>query len=163
MPTPTYTPLATVTLGSSAASVTFSSIPATYRDLILVSQILQNTTGVRQAVIKPNGDAGNASLVFMDGSGSAATSATAKTITAFYLGAGPAANTPVAVITQIMDYMATDKHKTFLNRSGSSFDPVSAYASRWASTAAITSLVFEPTSGGNFSAGTTLNLYGVIA
>ena len=36
MPTPTYTPLATVTLGTSAASVTFSSIPATYRDLILI-------------------------------------------------------------------------------------------------------------------------------
>jgi hypothetical protein len=36
MPTPTYTPLATVTLGSSASSVTFSSIPGTYRDLILI-------------------------------------------------------------------------------------------------------------------------------
>jgi hypothetical protein len=163
VPTPTYTALANVTLGSSAASVTFSSIPATYRDLIIVAQVLQNTTGARQGVLKPNSDVGNASLVYMDGSGSAATSGTAALLTTYFMASGPAANTPVTAITQIMDYSATDKHKTILNRSGSSFDPVSAYASRWASTAAITSFIYDSYQGGNFSAGSTFSLYGVIA
>ena len=36
MATPTYTPIATQTLGSAAASITFSSIPGTYTDLRLV-------------------------------------------------------------------------------------------------------------------------------
>jgi hypothetical protein len=163
MPTPTYTPLATVTLGSAAASVTFSSIPATYRDLVLVQRVLQNTTGVRQGIIRPNNDSFNASLVFMDGSGSATASGTGSILTTFFMASGPAANTPITAITQIMDYSATDKHKTILNRSGSSFDPVSAYASRWASTSAITSLVYLPNQGGNFSAGSTFDLYGIVA
>jgi hypothetical protein len=36
MPTPTYTPLANVTLGATAATVTFGSIPATMRDLVVI-------------------------------------------------------------------------------------------------------------------------------
>jgi hypothetical protein len=32
----TYTPIASITLGATATSVTFSSIPSTYTDLILV-------------------------------------------------------------------------------------------------------------------------------
>jgi hypothetical protein len=163
MPTPTYTPLATVTLASAAASVTFSSIPATYRDLVLVSLVLQNTTGVRQGVLRPNNDSFNGTLVYLDGNGSAVFTGTNSIIGTYYLASGPAANTPVSVITQIMDYSATDKHKTILNRSGSSFDPTSSYASRWASTSAITSLVFAPNQGGNFSAGSTFNLYGIVS
>jgi len=163
MPTPTYTPLATVTLGTAAASVTFSSIPATYRDLVLVSQVLQNTTGDRAGVIRPNNDSVNATLVYLDGSGSTVASATATTITTFFIASGPAANTPASAITQIMDYSATDKHKVVLNRSGSRYNPTSAYLSRWASTSAITSLVYFPSVGGNFSAGSKFDLYGIVS
>jgi hypothetical protein len=65
MPTPTYIPLATVTLGSADSSVTFSSIPATYRDLILVLNGTRSTTsGVRA---RANADAGaNYPMVYMD-------------------------------------------------------------------------------------------------
>ena len=34
--TPTYIPLATTTLGSASNSITFNSVPATYRDLIVI-------------------------------------------------------------------------------------------------------------------------------
>jgi hypothetical protein len=162
VPTPTYTPLATVTLASSAASVTFSSIPATYRDLILVTALQQNTTSDRQAVIRPNNDSVNAFLVYMDGSGGGTNSSTDTKIS-LYFATGAPANSPVTSIAQIMDYAQTNKHKTFLIRAGSSYNPTSAYAVRWASTSAITSLVIPATTGGNFSAGSTFNLYGVIA
>jgi hypothetical protein len=56
MPTPTYTPLATVTLGTTAASVTFSSIPATYRDLIFV---LSGLGGSANITLRYNGDSGS--------------------------------------------------------------------------------------------------------
>jgi len=155
--------LANITLGSSASSVTFGSIPATYRDLRLVITAQQNTTSDRQATIKPNNDAGNASLIYMDGSGSSTASGTATNISIYYIAPGPAANTIVMSTTDIMDYSATDKHKTFLTRAGSSYNPVSAYASRWASTSAITSLVIYPNIGGDFSAGSTFALYGIVS
>jgi len=76
MPTPTYTPLATVTLGSTAASVTFSSIPATYRDLILIITA-QRTGSPVNVGMRFNGDSGsNYSSVFMTGTGSSAISGT---------------------------------------------------------------------------------------
>lgn len=157
-------PLQNITLGSSTASVTFGSIPGTYRDLRLVVTAQQNTTSDRQATIKPNNDAANASLVYMDGSGSGTgVAGTATNISIYYIAPGPAANSIVQSTTDIFDYGATDKHKTFLTRSGSSYNPVSAYASRWASTTAITSLVIYPNIGGNFSAGSTFALYGVVA
>jgi len=163
MPTPTYTALATITLGSSAATVTFSSIPGTYRDLVLVSNIKQNTTGARQCNLQPNGDTGNAFLVYMDGSGSAASSGTSSALSMFYMASGPAANTNVMSIAQILDYSATDKFKTILTRAGSSFDPVSAYAAQWTSTSAITSVTIFPNSGGNLSSGSSFDLYGIVS
>ena len=41
----TYTPLATSTLGSAAASVTFSSISGSYTDLVLVISCAQSAAG----------------------------------------------------------------------------------------------------------------------
>jgi hypothetical protein len=65
MPTSTYVALATTTLGATAASVTFSSIPATYRDLVLV---YNGTTSANIGVdVEFNGDTNSAnySRVFM--------------------------------------------------------------------------------------------------
>jgi hypothetical protein len=64
--------------------------------------------------------------------------------------------------TQIMDYSATDKHKTLLVRwdtlrSGS---VVLAQANRWANTAAITSVTVLQDSG-TISAGSRIDLYGI--
>jgi hypothetical protein len=65
-------------------------------------------------------------------------------------------------IAQIMDYSATDKHKTFLVRSNTTANNVAAHAVRWANTAAITTVAVEAIST-TWAVGTTLNLYGVIA
>ena len=160
MPTPTYTPLATVTLGSSASSVTFSSIPATYRDLILVVSAPNTTTdtGIRTRF---NGDTGsNYTVVSMRGTGSitqstSGTNTFANIVDSFvssgYIGIG-----------QIMDYSATDKHKTILVRKGAAFEDVGALANRWANTEAITTIELSPNLN-QFAIGSTFNLFGVIA
>jgi hypothetical protein len=166
MPTATYTPLATVTLGSSASSVSFSSIPASYRDLIIVTNILSPTVDGCDFALRVNGDTGtNYSYVRMYG-GSAATgsdsSASATNISGGF-GLGNNTTTPAPVTIQIMDYSATDKHKTFLTRlndMGRSWS--AAFASRWANTSAVTS-VQVLTTVNNFAAGSTFSLYGVIA
>jgi hypothetical protein len=157
MPTATYTPLATVTLGTATASVTFSSIPATYRDLILVMNGVGSLS--TDDVLRFNSDSGaNYNWVRMFGTGSTATSSASASQT-YIRNTGN--TSPVnSMIIQIMDYSATDKHKTVLSRGDNPAETVMAVASRWANTAAITS-VSHSVASGTWTVGSTFNLYGI--
>jgi hypothetical protein len=164
MPTTTYTALATVTLGTTASSVTFSSIPATYRDLILVTEgTLVTASSVR---FRYNADSGsNYSRVAAQGftGGTDSGAGTEGQIVPF-LPNNFEASSRFAVIANIMDYSATDKHKTGLFRTNGRADGsglVAMAAARWANTAAITTV--EVLTGTTFATGTTFSLYGVIA
>lgn len=158
MGTPTYTPLANITLGSSASSVTFSSIPATYRDLIVVGDYTGSTVAL--VLMEFNGSASGYTAVEMSGSsGGGVSSSTATNIN---FGAIYGSN-KMTVISQIMDYSATDKHKTVLRRGNNAQQSeLNAAAGRWASTSAITSISIA-TTGGTFSSGSTFALYGIEA
>jgi len=152
MPTPTYTPLANITLSSSAASVTFSSISQAYRDLVLV---LNGTPSGGDVYLQFNGDNNNAgySWVSMRGDGSSATSATGTGQIVLFSIAGQS-------VINIMDYSATDKHKSSLTRFDHSSNGTNARASRWPNTAAINSLVIT---NATFPVGFTASLYGIAA
>ena len=161
MPTPTYTPLATVTLGTTVTSVTFSSIPATYRDLILISQV-QSVSGTDSLDIRLNGDATtDKSNVFMNGNGSSASSYTQNNVASINAGDVYSTDRNTVSISQIFDYSATDKHKTVLTRYSRAANIVLAIASRQPTTSAITSV--EVRCGTSFASGSTFALYGVIA
>ena len=156
MPTPTYTPLATVTLAGTASSVTFSSIPATYRDLVLVSAPLHASGAGLNLTI--NGSTADGSYVIMYGLGSGSgESGTGSVVLGATSDTAQSAN-----ILQVMDYSATDKHKTFLLRSDRAGAGTLAYAQRWAQTSAITSLALVPTTG-VIAIGSTFALYGIVA
>jgi hypothetical protein len=161
VPTPTYTALATVTLASAAASVTFSSIPATYRDLILIITA-QRTGSPVNVGMRFNGDSGsNYSSVFMTGTGSSATSGTVSgTNVQLDVYPYPPSSGFNNYIVQIMDYAATDKHKSVLVRVNDAGNATEASAARWANTAAVNSLALTLS---NFNTGSTFSLYGVIA
>lgn len=158
-----YVPLANITLGSSASSVTFSSISQTYKDLVLVMDgaVASNFTF---PCIRFNGDtASNYSVINMVGNGSTATSSQNAGITsALFTGYDWGAGNPANLIINVMDYSATDKHKSLISRSNVPAIGTSALAQRWASTAAVTSLVIFSQSG-NLSAGGSYSLYGVSA
>jgi hypothetical protein len=166
LPTPTYTALATVTLGSSASSVTFSSIPATYRDLILIVNGSPSDNSYPGVTSRLNGDTGaNYSRVRMGGDGTGSGGSTSLTGATnlelnSYFGLGSSTSSRMALIAQLMDYSATDKHKTVLTRSGTNTDGVEALAGRWANTAAVTTWLVYTTSAA-FGAGTTFALYGI--
>lgn len=166
MPTNTYTPLANITLGSAQASVSFSSINQGYRDLILVMQIRTTRSATSDGgFVRANSDSGaNYARVGMYGNGSSTGSFTG-TETGFYLSVtGNNATSGVfdMNVLQIMDYSATDKHKTALLReSENQITTVLAEAQRWANTAAITSLTIVPQVGPNLAAGSTFALYGI--
>jgi hypothetical protein len=157
MPIPTYTPLATVTLSSTTSSVTFSNIPATYRDLIFTYD--GTVSGGAFARIRFNSDGGfNYSNVQMYGSGTTATSSLPGNGDNIEFAEFQATHN--SAIVQIMDYSATDKHKTVLGRSNNASSNVQGKAGRWANTAAITSVQILAT---NMLSGTTLSLYGIVA
>lgn len=157
--------LANLTLGSAQASVTFASIPATYRDLRLVINA-KNSTTPTNILVRFNGDSGgNYSSVYMKGSGSSATSgsdgpsSTANNIGVAYATAGLFDLTTF----DLFDYSATDKHKTGLARAGNAYsEGAVARATRWASTAAVTSIVCILDSN-NFDTGSTFALYGIVS
>jgi hypothetical protein len=157
MPTPTYTPLANITLGSSAASVTFSSISQAYRDLILV--VTGTTTSdTIDVVTRYNGDSGsNYSVVMAYGTGSS-TGSGASTRT--YTLSGRMGTNVSTNVFQIMDYSATDKHKTEIARGNDPATFLQMTANRWANTAAITSINVALMSG-NFNSATSFSLFGI--
>jgi hypothetical protein len=166
MPQPTYTALATVTLGSSASSVTLSNIPSSYRDLILIMDIIGSTTTINPFVgIRFNADGGNNyNRVAMVGTGSSTSSFAAANQSSFFCAGFPASNSGSRglTITQIMDYTATDKHKSILQSESNPTVSVIAYAARWADTSAITSMAITAFDN-NFGSTSTFSLYGVIA
>ena len=161
--TTTYIALATTTLSSATSTVTFSSIPATYRDLIIVVGNAQSASGNPGLVARFNGDTNsNYSYVRMTGNGSTTGSASATDTFAVLAAAFGLSTSQIATtITQIMDYSATDKHKTYLSRSSRADAGVEAGAGRWANTNAITSVAVFLGGSLNFAAGTTFSLYGV--
>jgi hypothetical protein len=134
--------------------------------LILLTQIRTTRSATSDGgFVRANSDSGaNYTRVGMYGTGSGTGSFTG-TETGFYLQlTGSTATSGVfdMNILQIMDYSATDKHKTALLReSENQVSTVLAEAQRWANTAAITSLTIVPQVGPNFTSGSTFALYGI--
>jgi hypothetical protein len=161
MPTPTYIALSNITLGSAASSITFSSIPATYRDLVLVFSGAGSTT--LEGRLRLNGDTGSNYIYVRfsaDGSTQSSTVATSQT-SGFVSGIAKATTTGALQITaNIMDYSATDKHKTIISRADEAGTGTESFGNRWQNTAAITSVQIF-TSTGNWAIGTTAALYGI--
>ena len=163
MPTPTYDLIASTTLAASTSSVTFGSLPQTYRDLVFVFSGVGNTDGFAQnTLLQINGDTSNTYTgVRMTGTGSA-TQSSADTFTAFYTG-GVNNGERIQQAIQFMDYSATDKHKTVLIRDNTPARGVGATAGRYPSTSAVTSFRIFFIGSNTFASGTTFNLYGVIS
>jgi hypothetical protein len=167
MPTPTYTPLATVTVAVTSLSVTLSNIPASYRDLIIQGQFRSTRAAATEDLyIDLNSDTGSNYLsVYMLGSSGGAQSVTQTTsgVAAFSntIAATGTANVLSDGQIAIMDYSATDKHKSMLSRNGGgNQDQVWAGAHRWANTNAVTTIKLYYKIG-SIAAGTTISLYGI--
>jgi hypothetical protein len=164
-----YVPLANLTLTGSASLVTFTSISQSYRDLVLIVNPvgLTGTPTVTGSAIRINSDSGsNYSWVSMTGTGSSAVAFT-NTSTGFDLACGNSNDVSSAKV-DFLDYSVTDKQKAFLQRGSQPTINTNAYAMRWASTSAITSIqLYSPDyfagTVDTWSTGSTFALYGVTA
>jgi hypothetical protein len=162
--TATYENIATTTLGSAQASVTFSSISGSFTDLILVESFQFASTGSQS--LMTFGDTSTLySATTLRGDGSAANSSR-------FTNLANLANTPgntngtasvqVTGIRHIMNYSNTTTNKTIIQRFNDSTAQVVAVVGLWRNTAAINSIVLTSLSG-NYASGSTFTLYGIKA
>ena len=141
MATNTYVAIETKTLSSAVSSVTFSSIPQTYTDLVLV---VTNTTGSTNSIALQLGnntlDTGsNYSNTVLQGDGSSASSQRDTSQTSLIFGStGTGINT---TICQIMNYSNTTTNKTLLSRANwGGYTLLRALVGLWRSTSAINTI-----------------------
>lgn len=156
----TYEPIASQTLGTAVTTVTFSDIPATFTDLVLVANIRGSVAAYPQILV--NGSAANLSRTSMTGNGSTASSFRSSDnyiVGAVNWNAGDSAFT---TITHIFGYSNTTTFKTLLTRVSNASIGVEAVVNTWRSTSAITSFAYYASSG-NLAVGSTLSLYGIKA
>jgi hypothetical protein len=160
----TYEPIATNTLGSATATVTVSSIPSTYTDLILVAVFGNSANSNKDIRWTFNGDtATNYSNTFLYGTGTSAASARDSSATANRI-SGSSNNTPVSpIVLQINNYVNSTTYKTSLCRNAASAWNTTASVGLWRNTAAITSISLTNESAANFVIGSTFTLYGIKA
>ena len=162
----------TVTVGSGgASSITFSSIPATYTDLLLVvSPKLSFAALTASMGVFLNSAAADTNYRYLRGTGSAANSAADTGRQDFYIGEAPAnsstANTFGLFQVYIPNY-AGSQQKTMSSEGIHENNSTTAYqfvsAGLCTKTAAITSLTvrgFEGTSG-NLVEYSSASLYGI--
>lgn len=156
MATPTYVPLASITLASNSLQVSFSSISQSYRDLVIVC-----TGGVvarTGTAITFNGSASMSGL-YLTGTGSTVTTGGFSGNSFSDVWENSTTNLTTSII-QIFDYSIDGREKHFLVRSGNAIpNGVEAYAIRSSDTAPITSI--ELTYSGSWAAGCTFVLYGI--
>jgi hypothetical protein len=156
MPTSTYIALGTATV-TSDSSITFSSIPATYRDLVVI--VACSNSGTSNLSMRFNGDTGsNYTMLRMFAfSGGGPT-------TDYYTGdkseGGNIYAEQFLVHANILDYSATDKHKIILSRNLASGTSIFYHANRWANTNAINQIEVLP-NGGSLTG--TISLYGIVS
>ena len=161
----TYEPISTQTLSNSTTqTVTFSNIPGTFTDLILVVNGGMDTATGYTIAIRINSDTGsNYSDTRLYGNGSTVTSDRHSNATMMYLGVPAKQTLNGNHILQFLNYANATTYKTVLSRDNDASVILFANVGLWRSTATITSISASPEFTANWYSGTTFSLYGVKA
>lgn len=170
----TYLPIATTTLSTNQASVSFTGIAGTYTDLYLVCFYRDTRTqSYSYPAIRFNGDSGsNYSSLSFYGTASTLANQNANNQTSLTIGEAAGASSPSGeyspLLINIMGY-TIGINKTVLIRSGNvngnGGNNNGALVRQWRNTAAITQIDILPDGGGgtNIAAGSIFTLFGIKA
>ena len=163
----TYTPISSQTLTSAAASVTFSSIPGTFRDLILSISAGTDGNAASLEITQINGAGITGLAISMSMDSSSTKSSNSGNLRMFPVDS-IMSNTAFGqfhpMTLNFKDYSETDKHKTVIAKGGSTISDnhTGAVAIRLATLSAITSINLTAP-GASFAAGSRFSLFGVAA
>lgn len=169
----TYVPIATQTIsGSTTSTITFSSIPSTYTDLVLVANIASGGAGDIY-MAKLNSDTSpsstNYSQTILYADGSTVGSYENLNYPVLFLGYMPltSSNAFSTTISHFMNYSNTTSYKTVLSRTNDTTNAVGAavgiFPNLWRNTAAISTITLVTQNSTGFKVGSTLSLYGITA
>lgn len=168
--------IATVTGNGSSSTVTFSSIPSTYKHLQLriISRVGIDSASLSGNLMTFNSDTGsNYTFHSLRGDGTNATAVgfATGTYSGFLINSSPAsqllASTHSVNIVDIHDYSDTSKNKTARLLGGYDFNGgtgggnINLRSSAWLNTSAISDITITNLNSGNYVAGSTFSLYGV--
>jgi hypothetical protein len=161
----TYEPISSQTVGTAVASITFSSIPQTYTDLVLITNT-GNGSGDKAIFVQlGNGsiDTGsNYSSTFLFGDGAAAVSGRTTTQTSMLASRTASGITGNGSII-LQNYSNVTTNKTMLSRGNTVNGMAVLYVGLYRSTVAINTIKLFDESANNFSVGSTFVLYGIKA
>ena len=157
----TYEPIQTYTVsGTSTSTITFSSIPSTYTDLVLVMQA-QNADAY--ALFRANGNTSSVySRTDFYGNGSSGQSGRGSNENTWYPSTGTSSVIGSAIF-HVMNYATTTTNKTVLARNNLTTNQIAISAFLYRSTSAISSLSLAVPASNNWIAGSTFTLYGIKA
>ena len=166
----TYTLINSTSLSTTAASVTFSAIPATYDDLVVSVNARCDVASISQGLrLTANiSTASNNSFTLIQGDGSSAVSSNAASASFITIGningTTSTTNTFQNLEIYIPSYRVSQKKplsgfNVLENNATEAY--IRATAALIDSTSAITSLTLEVASSGNFVSGSTFWLYGI--
>lgn len=165
----TYEAIATTTLGSNTTTITFSSIPGTYTDLVLVANCGKKNNVSNTINIRVNSDSGSnysTTRLWNDSSNAASDRQTSASNMHTQ---SPQYNAVESIfLVYFMNYANTTTYKTVLGRQNTAnlgTGGIGATCSLWRSTSAITSIQLELDfgSGNQFITNSTFTLYGIAA
>jgi len=171
MPTPTYVAIAKTVLSSNQAEITFSSIPSTYTDLVVLVSARSASGGSTSdnVALRLNGSTTTYSYTFLSGNGSAAASGRSTTPNEQFAGdmSGSAgtSNTFSNIEIYVPSYTSsTNKIQSITsaqeNNTTAAF--IRNIAGLWSNTASVTSLSLRYFGGGvDFVSGSRFDLYGI--
>jgi hypothetical protein len=160
----TYDSIATTTLGSNTATITFTSIPSTYTDLRLV--VRGSFADASYPQVRFNNAFSTYSSTSLVGSGSAASSELRPSTSdlSFVNGIPTTASTQHLLTMDIFSYAGSTQKTTLgtasLDANGSGY--VGIAVGLWNGTTAINRIDIAQFSGANILAGTTATLYGIL-
>ena len=171
MPTPTYTLIASSTVGAGGTStITFSSIPNTYTDLCIVLSTRQSRSSFGSNIgISFNGSTTNFSARYLEGLGGGTPGSATF---ARFAGVSPAANATANTFGSTNIYIPNYAGSTNKSYSADSVSEnnsstfaeaaIELIAGLWSDTSAITSVALSSLSSDNFVQYSTAYLYGII-
>jgi hypothetical protein len=155
----TYEPIANNTLGTAVSTVTFSSIPSTYTDLVLVT----NSFGTASSFsIQINGDTGtNYSRTRVNGNGTVLTAGRDTSATSITVN-DLSSTVPEVCLINFQNYSNSTTFKTISFRQNLTTGNTGETVGLWRSTSAITSIIII-VNANTFAIGSSFTIYGIAA
>jgi hypothetical protein len=169
-----YESIATYTAGSSVSTISFTSIPSTFKHLQIryLARCSRSDYTVASLYARFNSDsASNYSGHYLGGNGGSAFAYGGANYS--FAPAGVVAGTNVTAndfaggVIDLLDYQNTNKYKTvrslagFNGNASGTGDEINLQSGSWRNTAAVTSIDFTLETGANFLQYSSFALYGI--